>query len=163
MLYISKIRRYLKRARVFFDTSVSSRISSPNSDIHILVVNDSKTECMFMRDILDRWGFVASIAEDGEQAVDMLKVQSFDLVLMDGLMPGIPGDHATYRIRSNEMRKGLRRTTIVGCCGAPAYRERFFDAGVDDVIDKPGTDDGLLQTIAKWVPRAETKVKPDQP
>jgi CheY-like chemotaxis protein len=162
MFNFSKIQRHLKRARVFFNTLVSSRKFSSNNDIHILVVNDSKVERMLMRDFLDRWGFVASYAEDGEQAVDMMKVQSFDLVFMDGLMPGIPGDHATSRIRTNERRNGLRRTAIVGCSSASAYRERFFDAGADDFIAKPLMDDELLQTIAKWVPRAETKVRPNQ-
>ena len=58
---------------------------------HILVVDDNRMNRIKLSRSLEQQGHTVSLAEDGQQALDMLKAQSFDVVLLDIIMPGMDG------------------------------------------------------------------------
>ncbi len=107
----------------------------------VLVVDDSDVNRAVAGEALDRFGAVVSYAEDGLQAIEALRVQTFDLVLMDGSMPRLDGFQATVEIRREEVEAGRPRTAILALTahviGTPS--EAWRKAGMDGVIHKPFT------------------------
>jgi Signal transduction histidine kinase len=92
-------------------------------------------------------------AENGEQAIQILKEQKVDLILMDLQMPVMDGYQATCIIRE---QLNIHIPIIATTAHALAEeRERCFDLGVNDYLSKPFTESDLVQKIAKWL--ANTK------
>lgn len=68
--------------------------------IHILIAEDDQNIRMGLVDTLESEGYQATPAEDGEQALRLFKTSSFDLILLDIMMPGKSGYDACREIRS---------------------------------------------------------------
>ena len=64
----------------------------------VLIVDDSKTETMFLTEILKSNGFFVSSAQDGEQALELMAIEKPELILMDVVMPGRNGFQLTRAI-----------------------------------------------------------------
>src|SRR5262245_19145582 len=69
---------------------------------HVLVVDVEAVICDFLRDFLEFEGFRAETAHSGEEAVDLLKKHTFDLLLTDLKMPGMGGLDLLHRITDSE-------------------------------------------------------------
>lgn len=65
---------------------------------HVLIVDDSKTEQMFMSSIMQKNGMTVSLADNGDAALAELERQKPDLILMDVIMPGKNGFQLTRQI-----------------------------------------------------------------
>jgi signal transduction histidine kinase/CheY-like chemotaxis protein/HPt (histidine-containing phosphotransfer) domain-containing protein len=119
----------------------------------ILVADDSAVNREVACEALSRLGIVPATVDDGRAAVEAVKAQEFDIVLMDGSMPDVDGFQATRLIREHEAAAGCRRTPVVALtahvvgAGAEAWRE----AGMDGVLHKPFTVARLAECLARWV------------
>ena len=69
---------------------------------HILIVDDSPTERHFLKSVLTENGYDISLAESGEEGIEMAKMKQPDLILMDVVMPGINGFQATRQITRSD-------------------------------------------------------------
>ena len=122
--------------------------------VRVLVVDDSEVNREVAGEALGRLGVVVSLAEDGLQAIEALQRATYDLVLMDGSMPGLDGFEATRRIRIEEDETGRTHTPIVALTahvvgsGAEAWRT----SGMDDVIHKPFTLADLTRVLGRFCP-----------
>ncbi len=118
----------------------------------VLVVDDSEVNREVAAEALGRLGIVPTLVEDGVEAVEILRVQAFDLVLMDGSMPNLDGFEATRIIRAEEVESGRDRTVIVALTahvvgsGADAWKT----CGMDGVVHKPFTVDDLGAVLTKF-------------
>ena len=65
---------------------------------HVLIVDDSKTEQMFISSLMQKIGMTVAVAEDGESAMTQLERKKPDLILMDEVMPGKNGFQLTRQI-----------------------------------------------------------------
>jgi CheY-like chemotaxis protein len=103
----------------------------------ILVVEDNKTNQLVMRKILQNIGCSFEIAENGQEAIETLEKQSFDLVFMDCQMPVLDGIEATRRIRRSG--KGYSSIPIVALTASAVEgdEQTCRDAGMDDYLAKP--------------------------
>ena len=112
--------------------------------------------------MLEDIGFVVRVAGNGQVALDLLQAQSFDLVLMDQMMPVMDGLTATREIRRREASRGSH-TPIVALTAAALADERdgCMRAGMDDFLAKPFRRADLLRMLQRWVPTTGT-VKPTQ-
>lgn len=123
-------------------------------DLRVLVADDSEVNREVAEAALRRFGIAARFVEDGLQAVAAVERESFDLVLMDGSMPGLDGFEATRAIRAREAETGRPRLPIVALTAhvvgtaADAWRE----AGMDDVVHKPFTLARLGQVLSALAP-----------
>ncbi len=115
----------------------------------VLVVDDSEVNREVASEALQRLGVTPSLAEDGAQAVDLLRVQTFDLVLMDGSMPVMDGFEATAAIRAEEAAAGRARTPILALTAhvVGSAANAWRDAGMDGVIHKPFTVGDLARAL----------------
>jgi PAS domain S-box-containing protein len=115
----------------------------------ILLAEDHPVNQRVIAMILEPHGIALSIAQNGQEAVEMWQNAHFDLVLMDMQMPIMDGLSATKRIREIEHSQGLRRTPIA-MVSANAMKEHFtqsFQVGCDFHIAKPVTPEALLKGI----------------
>lgn len=115
----------------------------------VLVVDDSEVNREVASEALQRLGVTPSLAEDGAQAVDLLRVQTFDLVLMDGSMPVMDGFEATVVIRREEAADGRTRTPILALTAhvVGSAANAWRDSGMDGVIHKPFTVGDLARAL----------------
>nr|MDC2855817.1 response regulator [Ningiella sp. W23] len=115
---------------------------------HILLVEDNAINRHVISKMLEPTEAVIVMAEDGVKALDVLKEQSFDLILMDCQMPNMDGYECTRTIRVMEVKTGLRVPIVA--ITANAYEEdkqRCLIAGMDDFIAKPINSDDLYTVI----------------
>jgi hypothetical protein len=113
----------------------------------ILVVEDNPVNQRVAAGLLARLGITAEIAADGQEAVDRITAQPFDLVLMDVQMPRLDGLEATRILR----QRGAG-VTIVGL-SANAFetdRQAGLDAGMDDFVTKPVTRRKIEDILGRW-------------
>lgn len=140
-----------KQAETF--TGESARAPFPGSDdersARVLVVEDNETNRRVILGMLDKLGVEANSASDGVEAVEALTRTSFDLVLMDCLMPRMDGYEATRRIRA--MKGDVRNIPIVAVTAnaMKGEREKCLDAGMDDYLPKPVSRRALAEMLEK--------------
>lgn len=141
----------LRRARTAGTASPES-LQFPG--LRVLVADDSEVNREVADAALRRFGIAARFVEDGLQAVAAAEREGFDLILMDGSMPGLDGFEATRAIRAREAETGRARVPIVALTAhvvgtaADAWRE----ADMDDVVHKPFTLARLGSVIAALAP-----------
>ena len=115
----------------------------------ILLVEDNLINQKLATALLGKWGHNVTIAADGQLALNMLARASFDLVLMDMMMPVMDGLEATRRIRASEQGKS---TPIIAMTANAMLgdRERCLEAGMNDYISKPFEVSELLRLMTKY-------------
>jgi len=120
----------------------------------VLVVDDNPANQAVARAILEAAGVLVAAASDGREALDRLRVEDFDVVLMDVHMPVMDGVEALRRLRGGE---GGRPDVPVVALTADAMSgevERLIGLGFDDAQPKPIQPAGLIQAIAWRRPSA---------
>lgn len=118
--------------------------STPDSD-NILVVDDSPDNVFLIKTILEEEGYVVSTAENGLTALAKITESSFDLVLLDLMMPGMDGYQVTQRIRANKELLFMP-ILLITAHDSPNVAQGL-DLGADDFIRKPVTVDELLARV----------------
>ncbi|GEM_PF-5649512 len=113
----------------------------------ILVVEDSSVCRRLISVLLERRGHTVSTAENGRIALDRLKSEDFDLVLMDGSMPELDGWDATTSIRKREA--GSEHHLPIIALTMKDHLDSFLTAGVDDFAIKPVVPEELFETIQR--------------
>lgn len=118
---------------------------------HILLVEDCDANILVATAYLEEFGYRYTVANNGQQALHLIKTQPFDLVLMDVQMPGIDGLEATHFIREWEKYEGAKRLPIIGVTAHALNtdRQRCIDMGMDDYISKPFHPDEFKSKLEK--------------
>ncbi len=117
--------------------------------LRILVAEDNRINQKVALRLLERLGYSADVAANGMEALDALKRQSYDLVLMDMQMPEMDGLEATRQIRSNFPQEQQPRIVAMTANDSPTDRDRCIEAGMDDYISKPVKWESLVEAIGR--------------
>lgn len=104
------------------------------STVKILVVEDNKINQMITKKILTKMELACDVVDNGEAAVDMIKNNKYDIILMDIHMPGISGIEATKIIRTFDKELTIFALTAVTI---EDKMQEFEEAGFTDIIPKP--------------------------
>ena len=116
--------------------------------LSILVAEDNPVNQTLIARILEKKGHTVAIAQNGIEALDALRKQSFDVVLMDGQMPEMDGFEATKRIREKEKGSGSHLPIIALTAHAmQGDKERFLAGGMDAYVTKPLKVEELFSAI----------------
>jgi PAS domain S-box-containing protein len=115
---------------------------------HILLAEDNTVnQCLAVR-LLEKLGHVVTVAADGSEALDLVKKDRFDLVLMDIQMPKMNGFQTTAEIRKEEESSGEHLPIIAMTAHAmEGDRARCLDAGMDGYVAKPIRFEDLTDAI----------------
>ena len=123
----------------------------PAAPHRVLVVDDSPINRQFAEMLVERRGLAVASAENGSAALDLLAAEPYDLVLLDGMMPGLDGPAVAREIRRREAAAGLDRVPIVALTASflPEDRDRMLEAGMDDHLAKPYSPDDLGRVLGR--------------
>jgi PAS domain S-box-containing protein len=124
---------------------VANTTDIPLKEYTVLLVEDNKLNQILAVAMLEKWGAKVMIANNGQEAVDVLEIQTFDIILMDIQMPVMDGMTA-----SRLMRDKLQITTPILALSANVIKgivERCEEAGMQGYISKPFDADELVQKI----------------
>jgi hypothetical protein len=126
-------------------------INSPDfklrEDIQILVVDDNAMNMMLMQKIFKSMGATIATAQNGEEALALVRAQPFDLVFMDIQMPEMDGLEASVVLRQENFDGPIIAFS------ANAYKDdihKSLAAGMNDHLSKPFTRQELIAILNKW-------------
>src|SRR5210317_2138302 len=115
----------------------------------ILLVEDNPINQQLTTLILRRKGYIADIAENGQDGLELYKKNTYEVILMDIQMPIMDGIRAAQLIRQFETNNHSKRSTIIAVTayGKDNVQEAVFNAGMDHYLDKPVNADELFTLI----------------
>lgn len=122
------------------------------SDIHLLVVDDDRSNCAVVSSLLKKEGYQVDVANDGKHALEMVENRPYSLALLDYQMPGMDGVELYRRIREK------RPETLGVFLTAFTTLDTVYpaiSAGAERVLAKPVNRDELIPLIEKMVGRAD--------
>ncbi|MEP7296260.1 MAG: ATP-binding protein [Burkholderiales bacterium] len=119
----------------------------------VLLVEDNAINRELAMELLSGVGVVVSVACDGQEALDMLQPQRFDVVLMDCQMPVLDGYAATQALRQRPELEGLPVIALTASAMV-GDRDKALAMGMNDHIAKPIVLEELLATLVRWVRHA---------
>jgi two-component system, sensor histidine kinase len=118
------------------ETPLTATIGQGES-LRVLVVEDHPVNRMIIEAWLASAGHVATAAENGEQALELCKLERFDLVLMDVNMPVMDGLTATRQIRASAGPNGETAVVVLSASARTEDHDAGLAAGADAYLDKP--------------------------
>ncbi len=120
--------------------------------IRILLVEDNQLNQLVTQRLLSDWNSYVDIADNGVQALEMLRQHHYDVVLMDVHMPEMDGFEATKMIRS--VTSAFQDISIIALTAdaLPGFEETCRSAGMNDYITKPFEINSLYSKIASQIP-----------
>ncbi|TSE03911.1 response regulator [Aquimarina algiphila] len=122
-------------------------------DKRILVVEDNKINQLITRKILEKNKIKCDVADNGDIAVNKVKENTFDLILMDIHMPGISGIEATKQIREFNKEIPIIALTAVTL---DDNLDEFYDNGFNDIIPKPYKTEEFFTKLHKAFVKNQT-------
>jgi len=132
--------------------TVPAADSAPDADgtRRVLVAEDDPVSRMGLLRMLEKMGYRAHGAQNGQEALEALTREDFDLILMDVQMPVLDGVDATRSIRSDPDFAAKADIPIVALTAyaMTGDREKFLSAGMDAYLAKPFEMDDLRAVLA---------------
>lgn len=123
----------------------------PDQDglLRVLVVEDSRLNALVLTHLLVRCSRVLHCAADGIEALDLLRLNHYDLVLMDIEMPRLDGVRAAQAIRSGEAGPAAQHVPIVAITAHTSELDRLrcMEAGMDGFVPRPFAPETLSVAI----------------
>ncbi len=126
----------------------------------ILLVEDNEINQQLAQELLEGVGFLVTIANNGQEALNVVQDKEFDAVLMDVQMPIMDGYKATLEIRKNERFRDLPIVAITSHAMA-GDKEKSLEAGMNDHITKPINPDQLFSTLLTWIKPGKRPIPDD--
>ena len=134
----------------------------------ILLVEDNEINQQVAKEILEGADLIVSLADDGQQAVNMVQENPYDAILMDIQMPVMDGYQATRKIREwetevrgqkTEDRKDDSELPIIAMTAhaMAGDEDKSLQAGMNGHVTKPIDPDQLFSTLQKWIQPADTR------
>ena len=122
-------------------------------DARILIVDDTRMNITVATGLLKKTQVRIDPAMSGTEALELARMNQYDLILMDQRMPGMDGTEVLRAIRSDP--DGLNRNVPVICMTADAIigaKERYIAEGFTDYLPKPVTGGMLEKTLIRYLP-----------
>lgn len=123
---------------------------------NVLVVEDNTTNIVIIQGLLKKFNVTTDVAEDGQQALNLLAKNNYDLVLMDCQMPVMDGFETTRTIRKADSDILNREIPIIALTAQAMRGDEAAcrEAGMDDYLSKPIEPRLLYEKLSKWLPEA---------
>ncbi|MDR2434218.1 MAG: response regulator [Treponema sp.] len=145
-----------------FTEKTALRFIAP--DANILVVDDIVTNLDVVKGLLAPYQMDITVCTTGAEAIQLVQENSYDVVFMDHMMPGMDGIEAAKRIRA--LGNGYEKLVmiILTANAVSGMKEMFLAEGFSDYLSKPIEIAKLDEIMAKWIPpakqiKAETGIK----
>ncbi len=127
-----------------------------NQFLRILLAEDNAVNQIVMQKMLNKLGYHADVASNGEEVLHSLELKPYDLILMDVQMPEMDGFEATRAIREHISSADSPKIVAITAHALEGDREKCLDAGMDDYLSKPVKIGDLEEMLAKYRSNATT-------
>ena len=156
----------LKKAETVITVNENSNPAPPRISrageiipLNILLVEDYPVNQTLMLLVLKEIGYIADVAANGREALEVLKEKNYDLVLMDIQMPEMDGYETTREIHKSHPPENRPVIIALTANALLGDREKSLDAGMDDYISKPISRKELASVIRRWAEKIDTRRK----
>lgn len=116
----------------------------------ILVVDDNEDNRKLLTWLLEDEGWDFDEARTGEEALEKVRAEAYDLVLMDVSLPGMSGDEVTRRLREDPAFARLPIFAVTAHA-IPSELERLASAGFSELTTKPVDEEALVALLKKYL------------
>jgi len=117
---------------------------------NILLVEDNEINQEVATELLEDSGFTVDLAGNGRIALEKVKTNNYDIVLMDVQMPEMDGLEATVEIRKDSHYQNLPIVAMTASV-LQGDRDKCMEAGMNDYVAKPIEPDKLWEALLKWI------------
>ncbi len=145
--------------RVIVKKNASKNDTSHIANANVLLVEDNELNRLLAYTILTQYGAVVTNAENGAIAIEYLRKQKFDIVLMDVQMPVMDGITATRFIRG-ELKSQVPIIALTANA-IKGKKEEYMQAGMNDYIAKPYNEEKMMSVIAGILSKTLVKTAAD--
>jgi len=123
---------------------------------HILIIDDEQTNLIVLSSILSGQGYKVSTADNGKKALDSVKQDKPDLILLDIKMPGMDGYEVCEKLKADKVNNHI---PIIFLSGLTAVSDKIkaFSAGGIDYITKPFHKDEIIARVKTHVTQKKTE------
>ncbi len=115
----------------------------------IMVVDDEKNLIELVKVVMEQEGYEVITAMNGEDALEKLRTEKPDLILLDMMMPGMSGREVCDKIRSDPKTKDMKIAFLTVAKFSEAGKGVLKEMGVLDYITKPFDNDDLIKRVKK--------------
>ena len=127
-------------------------VSISITSLRVLVAEDNPVNQLFVARLVERQGHSVHVVSNGQLAIDALRQETFDVVLMDLGMPLLGGFETVCQLRQQEKQTGDHLPIIAMTASATSFdRVRCLAVGMDDFISKPVQAAALAAALARVV------------
>ncbi len=120
---------------------------------HFLIAEDNSVNVLVLTALLKKWEAQYTVAQDGQEAIDFMKKDDFDAIIMDIQMPNVDGKEATQVIRQfTDDRK--RNIPIIAFTAEASieFHQEYLNCGFNDCVTKPFKPEHLYNILKKYQP-----------
>ena len=139
-------------------TKIAAGFIAPEANV--LVVDDIATNLKVVEGLLQSYEMCVDLCKSGKQAIKAVKINQYDLIFMDHMMPEMSGIDTVKLIREWECEQGNSHRLPIIALTANAIsgtREMFLENGFDDFLSKPIDMFQLNVILERWIPREKQK------
>lgn len=126
-------------------------------EISLLLVEDDENISSLLKEILSDKGFKVSHIDDGKKALEKIKNESFDLIILDEKLPSMYGSEILVNVKANPSTSSIPIIMLTSLKDED-YQISVLKEGADDYVTKPFRINVLLARIESVMRRAESKV-----
>ncbi len=126
----------------------------------VLVAEDHPVNQKVLSHQLSALGLEPNIVANGREAVERVRSESWDLVLMDWQMPEMDGFAATRAIRALPGTNAQVPIVALSAQAGDEFREQCFRAGMNDYLTKPYEEAALISVLSRWLPGSAIEMPP---
>jgi two-component system sensor histidine kinase BarA len=129
-----------------------------NPSLRVLVVDDNDINLRLAEIILKKNNYDVTTICSGEESIELVRNNPYDLIFMDLHMPGLDGYETANRIRSLEDHEHRPVIIALTANAMPQELDRIESSGMDDVLIKPISEQLICNIISKWFSVPSVKV-----
>lgn len=136
---------------------VSEEFKPPSK--HILIAEDNNINQIYVTELMKQLGHSCDVANNGHEAIQLVRQKQYDLVLMDCQMPILDGLDATQRIRQFESEgilKGYLPIVALTANAIKGDRERCLKAGMDEYLSKPVQKNQIIIVLERLLSQKQS-------
>lgn len=129
-------------------------------EAHVLVVDDNAMNRMVAKNLLKGTKVQVRTAASGKESMELLKAESFDVILMDDMMPEMNGRETLQHIREEHLADGIPVIALTANAIAGS-REKYISFGFDDYLSKPIVGEKLENLLFRHLPKEKVRLGKD--
>jgi CheY-like chemotaxis protein/HPt (histidine-containing phosphotransfer) domain-containing protein len=130
-------------------TTIDQAKAGETACLRILVAEDNQVNQQIARILLTKLGHTVAIANNGLEAVELLRQGQYDAVFMDIQMPEMDGVEATRLVRAELPHDAQPRIIALTANTDPESKAEYTTAGMDDIVNKPFTVNDIRQALER--------------